>query len=97
VISDPAIDATAIEPARVRLKLQSGRVVEAFSDTIKGSPQEPLTEDELLQKFRACLAFGLGASRTAADRLAELVMTLEHRNDAAGSIVGAFPGSRAEA
>jgi 2-methylcitrate dehydratase PrpD len=91
VIADPAIDPTAIEPARVRLTLQSGRSVDASSDTIKGSPQEPLTDEELLQKFRACLGFGLNATRAEADRLAEVVMSLEHHNDAATAIVAAFP------
>src|SRR6185436_2031758 len=42
VISDPAIDATAIEPARVKVRLRTGRVVEGASDTIKGAPEEPL-------------------------------------------------------
>src|SRR5688572_501797 len=46
VISDPAIDGTAIEPARVKLTLKSGRVLERSSDTIKGSPEEPMSEEE---------------------------------------------------
>ena len=38
VISDPAIEATAIEPARVKITLKSGRTLEPASETIKGSP-----------------------------------------------------------
>ena len=78
-ISDPAIDPTAIEPARVKVTLKSGRVIEAASTTIKGSPEEPMSEDELIAKFRACLDFGLGASRPQADRLAALFRTSNAR------------------
>ncbi|HYC45048.1 MAG TPA: MmgE/PrpD family protein [Burkholderiales bacterium] len=91
VVSDPAIDPTAIEPARVKVTLKTGRVVEVSSDTIKGSPQEPLTEAELKTKLRGCLAFGLGASEAAADRLADVVARLEDTDDAARAIVDAFP------
>src|SRR5262249_16351700 len=44
VVSDPAIEATAMEPARVIVRLTDGRTLARASDTIKGSPQEPLGE-----------------------------------------------------
>ncbi len=95
VVSDAAIDPTAIEPARVKVTLRSGRVVEASSDTIKGSPDEPMSKHDLLTKLRACLAFGSGATHADADRLAAAIANLEHADDAARVIVEAFPGSRA--
>ena len=64
------------------------------SDTVKGSPQEPMSEDELVAKFRDCLEFGVGAQRTEADRLAQAVDSLEKSKDAARDIVSAFPQSR---
>jgi 2-methylcitrate dehydratase PrpD len=91
VISDPSIDATAIEPARVTVVLKDGRTRELAAETIKGSPQDPMTPDELIAKLRGCLAFGLDASKAQADRLAEAVMNLERSDDAARSIVEAFP------
>ena len=91
VVSDPAVDATAIEPARVVVKLKNGRTLEAASDTIKGSPQEPMSEAELAAKLRTCLDFGLGASPDAADRLAGVIANLETRADVARDIVEAFP------
>lgn len=91
VISDPAIDATAIEPARVKVTLKSGRVIEASSDTIKGSPEEPMSEAELIAKFRACLEFGVDASAAQGDRLAATIADLENVDDAGRAIVEAFP------
>ena len=93
VVSDPAIEPTAIEPARVKVKLKDGRTIEVASVTIKGSPQEPMSEAELIGKFRVCLEFGLVASRSAADRLVEVVYDLEKCEDAARAIVAAFPAS----
>jgi 2-methylcitrate dehydratase PrpD len=95
VVSDPAIDATAIEPARVIVRLKDGRVLERGSDTIKGSPQEPLTDADLLAKFHDCLGFGLGASRAEADRLASAVGALEQSADVARDLVEAFPAPTA--
>ena len=93
VVSDPAIDPTAIEPARVKITLKDGSVREASSETIKGSPQQPMTRDELLAKFRACLDFGLNATGDQADRLADAIMNLEKSEDAARVIVEAFPAA----
>jgi 2-methylcitrate dehydratase PrpD len=91
IVSDSDIDPAAIEPARVIVTLKDGRRMEAARATIKGSPREPMTEDELLTKFRACLEFGLAATRSQADRLAETVLNLEAAPDAGAALVGAFP------
>jgi 2-methylcitrate dehydratase PrpD len=90
-VDDPAIDPTAIEPARVTVTLNDGRVVEVKSDTVKGSPQEPMSEDELLAKFRDCLDFGVGAQRADADRLADAIMHIDSSTDVGATLVGAFP------
>ena len=90
-ISDPAIDPTAIEPAGVRLRLRDGRSIERFANTIKGSPQEPLSEADLLAKFHDCLEFGLGARRPDIERLAGAVTGIERSADVARDIAGAFP------
>ena len=93
-VDDAGIEPTAIEPARVKVTLNDGRVIETHSATIKGSPQEPMSEDELFAKFRACLEFGLGATDAEADRLAGTIMDLDTAPDAAAAIVGAFPRQR---
>ena len=93
-VDDPAIDPTAIEPARVTVTLNDGRVVEVKSDTVKGSPQEPMSEDERLAKFRDCLEFGVGATRADADKLADAIMQIESAPDVGAVLVGAFPQAR---
>ena len=94
VVDDPAIDPTAIEPARVKLTLKSGKVIELKRDTIKGSPQDPMNDAEMRGKVRSCLEFGLGASAADVDRLADVVASLETSGDAAKSILEAFPLQR---
>ncbi len=91
VVSDPAIGPTAIEPARVKVTFRDGRTTELTASVMKGSPQHPLTEAELLAKFHDCLEFGLGATRAEAERLEQAVASLERSTDVARDIVDAFP------
>jgi 2-methylcitrate dehydratase PrpD len=88
---DPAMPARAMVHARVKVLLAGGRTLECRRDVMKGSPEDPLTEDEILAKFRHCMDFGLHASRAQADRLADTVLELEGYDNAAGAIVSAFP------
>ena len=94
VVDDPTINPTAIEPARVKLTLKSGKVIELKRDTIKGSPQDPMNDAEMRAKVRGCLEFGLGASAAEVDRLADVIAALEQSNDAGKSILDAFPGQK---
>jgi 2-methylcitrate dehydratase PrpD len=95
VADDPQIDPNSIESTRVKVTLRNGRVIRAASDTIKGSPQEPMSEDELRAKFHGCLEHGLNTKSADADRLADAVMNLESAADAAAVIVGKFPPVKA--
>ena len=91
VVPEPAIEPTAIEPARVKVTLKDGRTTELTATVMKGSPHQPLTDAELLAKFRDCLEFGLGATPAEADRLAQAVAGLERSRDVARDLVDAFP------
>jgi len=91
VFDDPAIGATAIEPARVKLTLKDGNIVDLKRDTIKGSPQDPMNDAEMRAKVRGCLEFGLGASAAEVDQLADVVAVLEGADDAAKAMLDAFP------
>lgn len=91
VLCDPAMDANAIEPSRVRVHLHSGEVLERSGQQIKGSPQRPLSARELHAKFEDCLIAGFGASPAQAERLRTAVMGLQSSPDAARDLVDAFP------
>jgi 2-methylcitrate dehydratase PrpD len=91
VVSDAAIEPTAIEPARVNVTLRDGRTTELTATVMKGSPQQPLTDAELLAKFHDCLEFGLGATRAETEHLAQAVASIERSTDVARGIVDAFP------
>jgi 2-methylcitrate dehydratase PrpD len=53
-------------PARVRVELDDGRVLEGYLDTPKGRPANPLTRAEMEEKFLglAARALPLAAART---------------------------------
>lgn len=85
----PDIEAGAVAPARVLLGCRDGSTLTRSSNIIKGSPEDPMTRDEVMRKFRSCLAFGLDADRAAADRLATLVFALDTIDDVT-SLVSAF-------
>ena len=91
VVSDPAIPGPALEPARVKVTVKSGRVIDRSSDSIKGSPEDPMSAAEMQSKLRACLKFGVGADEAQADRLAHTIASLENAQDAGRAIVEAFP------
>lgn len=91
---DPAIEPTAIEPARVTLRLRDGSVRELAAATMKGSPARPMSDEELFAKLRDCLGYGLGATSAEAERLAAAVAELERAPDAARALVAAFPRLR---
>jgi 2-methylcitrate dehydratase PrpD len=94
VVDDPALDATAIEPARVKLTLKNGKVLELKRDTIKGSPQDPMNDGEMRAKVRGCLAFGLEATTAEVDRLADAIAALDQSTDASRAILNAFPAQK---
>jgi 2-methylcitrate dehydratase PrpD len=62
VVEDP--DIAAAYPrrrmARLRVELKDGRVLERFQQTRKGDPDDPLTDEELTEKFDELAAVALG-------------------------------------
>lgn len=91
VEEDPAMDPRAMAHARVELALTDGRASERRRDVMKGSRDDPLSDEEVMAKLHHCMAFGLRAAPSAADCLADTVLDLERCDDAAGAIVSAFP------
>jgi len=84
---------TAIAPARVSVTTRDGRVLTAERLTMKGAPDEPMSEDEVFAKFRACLDWGFGADGERGAALAEFVMALETQPEAE-RLISLFLGAR---
>lgn len=85
VVADDNPDPAAFVPAVAEARLVDGSVVRITVTAQLGSPAFPLTREQHLDKFRKCLAFGLGAERSAAlaEELIARVDALEAENDVA--------------
>ncbi|CAO3440910.1 MmgE/PrpD family protein [Azospirillum endophyticum] len=95
-IAAPDIEPTAIAPARVRLTLTDGREVTLERWAMKGASDDPMSDDEVFAKFRACVDWGFAATPDAVDALLTLVMHLDDVADA-GEVVRRFLACRAGA
>ena len=82
VIDDGSPDPAAFTPQTAVAHLADGRRIEARIDALYGSPDDPMSHEAHLEKFRACVAFGFGNPSTQiADRLIDLTETLEALTD----------------
>jgi 2-methylcitrate dehydratase len=65
VVADPEIDALfpGMKRARVSITTQGGETHTAQVDHAKGSPQNPMSDDEIISKFRANAEGVFGAAR----------------------------------
>lgn len=79
VIDDNSPDPAAFTPQVARAVLKDGRIVEATVNALYGSPQEPMSNDAHLEKFRCCMDYGFG--RPAGVRSDELIARVEHIED----------------
>ncbi|MEE2689505.1 MAG: MmgE/PrpD family protein [Pseudomonadota bacterium] len=74
----PRIDVTIDEdnngkfaPAGVRIRIAGGKLLERRSDCVPGTPENPLSDEQVALKFRDCAAFGLHPMSTSdADQFA---------------------------
>jgi 2-methylcitrate dehydratase PrpD len=83
VIDDGTPDPAAFTPQRAEARLTTGETVAVKIDRLDGSPAAPLSREAYLQKFRRCLAFGMGAPRDdLADAVIGHVDRLEEETDA---------------
>lgn len=74
VTTDETFEYAQAMPARVAVTLADGRTLEAYLDTPKGRPKNPLAREEMAEKFRSLAAPVLGAR--AADAVPALAWTL---------------------
>jgi 2-methylcitrate dehydratase PrpD len=78
----PDIGGGEMVPARVQLNMSDGSTREARCDHMKGAPDLPMTEAEVMAKFRDCLRWGLDIHPDAADRAARTALALDQLADA---------------
>ena len=60
----------------IEVELADGRVLSTRADFGKGSPANPMSDDELAEKFRECAAWG-GLSREQAEAVLKVVWKIE--------------------
>jgi 2-methylcitrate dehydratase PrpD len=60
----------------IEIALQDGRTLHGRADFGKGSPANPMSDDEVADKFRECAAWG-GLSRAHSEKVIALVFDLE--------------------
>ena len=64
-ILDPEVASMGTEKMRsiVEVELQDGRVLRKLADTARGTPEKPLKDAEIDDKFRQCAGFVLDEKR----------------------------------
>jgi 2-methylcitrate dehydratase PrpD len=60
----------------IDITLEDGRVISGFADFGKGSPANPMSDDELIEKYMGCADWA-GVPRPEAQRTVDQVMSLE--------------------
>jgi 2-methylcitrate dehydratase PrpD len=84
-VRDSAFDWTSKLPdGKVEVLMQDGRIIERRGSLVPGTPERPMTWDELCQKFHSCAS--AASNPVAADRIArvqQLARTLEKCRDVA--------------
>jgi 2-methylcitrate dehydratase PrpD len=60
----------------IEVELDDGTVLKGSADFGKGSPANPMTDDELFHKFRECAAWG-GLKKDEAQRVIDMVWKIE--------------------
>ncbi|HEY0290718.1 MAG TPA: MmgE/PrpD family protein [Hansschlegelia sp.] len=89
------IEPTAVPPARIRLQLKSGRAVELVRWTMKGAPDDPMSLEETVAKFRSCLRWGMDAADADMSALERAIMSLDAQPDAE-VLISLFRGCQQE-
>jgi 2-methylcitrate dehydratase PrpD len=79
---DPEADAAGYNnmTSIIRVRLRDGREIEGRAAFAKGSPANPMSEQELRRKFMDCLDAG-GVGADAGRRAADLILDLESQTD----------------
>jgi len=86
-VADPAADAGGFREmtSLIEVELMDGRTHRARAEFAKGSPANPMRDDELLAKFLGCLEWG-GIEASVGRQVAARVMDLEAEPSIRGAL-----------
>lgn len=82
IIDDGTKNPAAFTPQTARAVLTNGDVKSVTINSLYGSPENRLSHEAHLQKFKACMAYGLRADTEQSQQLIDLIDTLEDVADA---------------
>ncbi len=77
--------------AELKVKMKDGREFSEFTDTPKGNPQNPMTKDEIKDKFKANMEYSRAISRDNAEKALKLLENLDEL-DSVGGVVKLLVG-----
>ena len=81
VLTDEKVDERDIRTASIKLYLKNGEVFSHKVDIFKGNPENPLSKNEYIEKFKKCAGFGLKEfSQKQVNDLVEIILNLEQVN-----------------
>lgn len=90
VSSDPNELPTAMGPSRIQITLKNGEKLEIADKLVPGSPEKPLSEEAILDKFRNCMSFGLDLEPQDVEGFIQKVLTIETLTDTK-ELISSFP------
>lgn len=88
---------TAMQPAKINLTLTNGKTIDVGSDTMKGAPENAMSRNEVLDKFRRNLIAGWNAPASASAPLEKALLDLEDQKsmgDVLKLILDCHPAAR---
>jgi 2-methylcitrate dehydratase PrpD len=74
---------------KIKVKMKDGRSYDKVYYPPKGSPDNPMSEDELIEKFHDCAAWG-GLSKKKAERSIGMLLELEKLKDVGTLLVNLY-------
>lgn len=77
VVPDKDEPPTAMGPSRIAVTRKDGSTLEIRETLTPGSPEAPMSDAEVIDKFRLCMDFGRGKAGTGDQAVIDLVMQAE--------------------
>jgi 2-methylcitrate dehydratase PrpD len=79
--NDPEISENAVADVLVVVDLTDGTQTKIRRTTVKGSPQEPMTGEEIREKFTRCMEYGLHVAKQKSSEFADWVTQIDRASN----------------